>query len=207
VVFFDYGIGVKRGKIGYEQFMDRMASIGAGVRIRLLNQALLRLEWGIPLDPLVNRPITESGGNRPRLHFSIDFQDDWPEEVERFSIVYKDEYLRKSAWNIVDSEMKNPGSPLRKKIHENLALAQKAGEMGYPKEARKYYAKAAALGNTAYRQVETYLRENYKRMQDLRTAGEEASRLYKEGDYEKAKEIWQKIKEDAKMNPLVMEIM
>jgi len=207
VVFFDYGIGMKRGEIGYEQPLDRMASIGAGVRVRLLNQALLRLEWGIPLDPLVNRPITESGGNRPRLHFSIDFQDDWPEEVERFAKVYKEEYLRKAAWAIVDNEMKNPDSPLRKMVRENLALAKKAEEMGQMKEAKKYYAKAAALGNTAQRQVEAYLKENYMRMQDLRTAGEEASKLYKEGDYERSKELWLKIKEEAKMPPLVVEIM
>lgn len=207
VVFFDYGIGSKRGKIGTEQPFDRMASIGAGVRIRLLNQALLRLEWGVPLDPLVNRPITEGGGNRPRLHFSVDFQDDWPEEVERFTRVYNDEYLKKAAWAIVDSEMKKPDSPLWKMIRENLALAQKAEELGYPKEAKKYYAKAATLGNMAYRQVETYLKENYKRVWDLRKMGDEAKGLYREGNYEKAKEIWQKIKEDAKMNPLVMEIL
>lgn len=207
VLFFDYGYGSKRGQIQGEQTFNRMASIGAGIRVRLLNQALLRLEWGIPLDPLVNRPISEGGGNRPRLHFSIDFQDDWPEEVERFTKVYNDEYLSKSAWAIVDSEIKKPGSPLRKKIRENLALAQKAEELGYPKEAKKYYVKAATLGNTAHRQVETYLKENYKRMQELRRSDGEAVRLYGEGDYEKAKEIWQKIKKDARMNPLVMEIM
>jgi hemolysin activation/secretion protein len=206
VLFFDCGFGSKRGMIQGEQTFDRMASIGAGVRVRLLNQALLRLEWGVPLDPLVNRPITEGGGNRPRLHFSVDFQDDWPEEVERFTKVYNEEYLKKSAWLIVDDEMKKPDSILRKMIRENLALAKKAEELGYPKEAKKYYARAATLGNTAYRQVEGYLKENYKRAQELRKASDEASGLYRDGNYERAKEIWLKIKEDAKMNPLVMEI-
>ncbi len=42
VVFFDCAIGAKRGKLGGEQPLDRMASIGAGVRVRLLNQALIR---------------------------------------------------------------------------------------------------------------------------------------------------------------------
>ncbi len=84
VFFFDYGYGQKRGMIQGEQADRRMASIGAGVRIRILNQATLRLEWGIPLDPLVNRPFTEGGGNRPRLHFSIDFQDNLDREFKRF---------------------------------------------------------------------------------------------------------------------------
>lgn len=83
VFFFDYGYGQKRGMIEGEQADRRMASIGMGVRIRLLSQATLRLEWGIPLDPMVNRPLTEGGGNRPRLHFSIDFQDNLDKELKR----------------------------------------------------------------------------------------------------------------------------
>jgi hypothetical protein len=205
VLFFDFGYGSKRGRIGGEQPIDRMASIGAGVRVRLLNQALLRLEWGVPLDPLVNRPITESGGNRPRLHFSVDFQDDWPEEVERFTRVYNDEYLNKSAWRIVNDQMKDPNSPLRKKIYENLALAGKAGEMGYPKEAKRYYSKVVALGNAAYRQVDAYLKENYKHVKELWAMKAEAKLLYNEGDYEKARSMLEKVKEDAKMSPLVIE--
>lgn len=207
VLFFDYGWGMKRGKIEGEVSDRRMAGLGAGVRLRVLNQALIRLEWGIPLDPVVNYPLTERGGNRPRLHFSIDFQDDWPEEVERFTRVYNDEYLKKCAWQLLDDEMRRSDSPLRKKIYENLALAEKAMDMGHPKEARKYYKAASALGNDVFRQVETYLKENYKHMQSLRTASDEASKLFREGDYEKAKEMWQKIIEDAKMSPLTVEVM
>jgi hemolysin activation/secretion protein len=207
VVFFDYGAGMKRGLIQGEVSNRRMAGLGAGLRIRVLNQALLRLEWGIPLDPVVNYPLTERGGNRPRLHFSIDFQDDWPEEVERFTKVYGDEYLKKCAWQILDDEMRNPESPLRKKIYENLALAEKAQEMGYPKEAKRYYAAAAALGNNVFRQVETYLKENHKHLQSLRAASDEASRLFREGEYEKSKEMWQKVIEDAKISPLKLEML
>jgi hypothetical protein len=102
--------------------------------------------------------------------------------------------------------MRRPDSPLRKKIYENLALADKAKSMGYPKEAKKYYSIAATVGNTVFRQVETYLKENYKHIESLRAAGEEASKLFREGDYEKAKEMWQKIIEDAKMGPLTLEL-
>lgn len=202
VLFFDYGIGSKRGKIQGEQSVDRMASIGVGVRVKLMNQALLRLEWGIPLDPMVNRPITEGGGNRPRLHFSIDFQDDLPEEVERFSKVFKDEYLNKAAWDIVDKEMKNENSLLHKNIYKNLTLAKKAQKRGDMASAKKYYSKIASIGSSAYRQVEIYLKENYKNMDTLRAANEEAAAYYKEGDYKKSKEMSQKIIEDAKIKPL-----
>jgi hypothetical protein len=64
--------------------------------------------------------ITEGGGNRPRLHFSVDFQDDWPEEVERFAKVYKDEYLKKSAWKIVDDEMKGVEARIKRRVTDLL---------------------------------------------------------------------------------------
>ena len=83
VFFFDYGYGTKRGMIPGERSERRMASVGAGLRIRLFNQADLRLEWGIPLDPLVNRRLTRDGGNRPWLHFSLNFQDNIPQEAAR----------------------------------------------------------------------------------------------------------------------------
>lgn len=83
IFFFDYGYGEKRGQIQGEQNLRRMASVGAGIRIRVLNQADLRLEWATPLDPLVNRRLTEDGGNRPWFHFSLNFQDNLPEEAAR----------------------------------------------------------------------------------------------------------------------------
>lgn len=83
IFFFDYGCGQKRGDIQGEQSSRRMASIGTGLRIRVLNQADLRLEWAVPLDPMVNRRLTEDGGNRPWLHFSVTFQDNLPQEAER----------------------------------------------------------------------------------------------------------------------------
>jgi tetratricopeptide (TPR) repeat protein len=206
VFFWDYGYGCKRGQIEGEEVTRRMSGIGWGVRMRLLNQALLRLEWGIPMDPMVNYPLTERGGNRPRLHFSIDFQDDWPEEVERFAKVYKEEYLSKSAWDILREEMRNPKSDFRYEIARNLALAQKAEGLGHAKEARKYYARAISLGRNAEKQVEIYLKESYKRVNDLRSAGKEASKLFEEGDYEKAREMWQKIADDAKIQALRVEL-
>jgi hemolysin activation/secretion protein len=206
VLFFDYGYGRKRGQIEGEDTTRRMAGLGWGVRMRLINQALLRLEWGIPLDPVVNYPLTERGGNRPRLHLSIDFQDDWPEEVERFSKVYKEEYMSKSAWEIMNAEMRNPSSEFRRELCRYLELAKKAEEMGHAKEAGRYYKKALTMGRTAHKQVEIYLKENYRKIFGMRTASEEAKKLYEDGDYEKAKELWQKILDDGKIPPLKVEI-
>ncbi len=205
VVFFDYGWGSKRGMIQGEQSERRMAGIGAGVRIRLMNQALLRLEWGFPLMPMVNGPLTE--WERSRMHFSVDFQDDIPEEVERFRKVQKEEYIKSSAWRILDEEMKNAGSPLRQKIDEYTAIAETAEKQGDLEKSREYYGKVVAIGDAAFRQTETYLKDNYNNIEALRTANREAAEYYKKGEVGKAKEAWQKIVGDAKVKPLVLEIM
>lgn len=69
VTFFDYGWGNKRNVLTNEKDTANLMSTGAGLRILLLDKAILRLEWGFPVgDPA----ITESG--KSRFHFSLDFE-------------------------------------------------------------------------------------------------------------------------------------
>jgi hemolysin activation/secretion protein len=69
LVFFDYGYGRRRGALKTEDSDVSMASFGTGIRIRLLDNALLRLEWGFPVG---DRPISESADSR--FHFAINFE-------------------------------------------------------------------------------------------------------------------------------------
>ena len=119
VFFFDYGYGMKRGMINGEQSKRNMSSLGAGVRIRLLNQATLRLEWGFPLQ-FANLPFTEF--DRSRLHFSIDFQDQLPKEAQRLS-----------------KEIKETPNPLQyySRMKEKEVAAKKAAEENAALEAGK----------------------------------------------------------------------
>lgn len=87
ILFFDYAFGYRRGKIEGERTFDRMGSLGLGVRVRLYDQMYLRLEWGVPLAPAVDEPMSEMA--RSRIHFSIDFQDQIPREIARISKIIR----------------------------------------------------------------------------------------------------------------------
>lgn len=67
--FLDYGWGNRRDASSTEKDTVNMKSIGAGVRIKLSDQGILRIEWGFPL---LDDSITEEGHSR--FHFSLDFQ-------------------------------------------------------------------------------------------------------------------------------------
>jgi hemolysin activation/secretion protein len=85
VAFFDYGYGQRRDALGNEQQRVGIASIGTGVRLRLFNQALVRLEFGFPVSS--DEPTT--GGTKMRTHISVTFEDRFHEEFERISNIIK----------------------------------------------------------------------------------------------------------------------
>ncbi|MFH0772625.1 MAG: ShlB/FhaC/HecB family hemolysin secretion/activation protein [Candidatus Omnitrophota bacterium] len=69
LTFLDYGWGKRKGASPTENPTANMASIGSGVRLKLSEQSILRLEWGFPFG---DDSITEEGHSR--FHFSLDFQ-------------------------------------------------------------------------------------------------------------------------------------
>jgi len=70
LIFFDHAYGEKRGAFATETDDVHYASYGAGMRIRLYDQVLLRLEWGFAAG---DASITEAG--KSRFHFAISFED------------------------------------------------------------------------------------------------------------------------------------
>jgi tetratricopeptide (TPR) repeat protein len=118
----------------------------------------------------------------------------------------KEERIREGALKIVSAEMSNPSSPLRQKIYESFYQGEKAEARGDWAEARKYYGEVSRLGRAAQQRTATYVKELDSQVEELRKKDLLAEEYYKDGNYEKAKEVWQKIKEDAKLKPLTVEI-
>jgi hemolysin activation/secretion protein len=205
VGFFDYGYGMKRSVQQGELGKRKMAGAGVGVRVNLLDQATLRLEWGFVLDTMANMPYTQF--DRQRLHFSIDFQDKMPEEIERFQKLYREDYIKESAWKMVNLEMKNPDSLLRQKIYEYLSEADRYYAAGDLKSARKYYEKVETIGMNAHRQAEAYIRECYEQIDGLNKDISSAEVMMREGSYDKAKETLQKVKESAQPKQLFIKVI
>jgi len=69
LAFFDYGYGEKHGRLGNEQKKVTFASFGTGLRIRVYDRMLLRLEWGFPV---AERPLTETADSRFHLSLNIE---------------------------------------------------------------------------------------------------------------------------------------
>lgn len=85
LLFVDYAYGGRRGvNLWTENNKVNLMSAGAGVRVNVFDQAVVRLEWGFPLGDrkLWGRKPT-SGSPAGRLHFSIDFEDKILRELER----------------------------------------------------------------------------------------------------------------------------
>ncbi|MGB2599189.1 MAG: ShlB/FhaC/HecB family hemolysin secretion/activation protein [Candidatus Omnitrophota bacterium] len=70
VLFFDQGYGEKRGVLTTEKTRASLASVGAGLRMRLYNKAVLRLEWGFPVG---DKPLTETANSRFHISLNVEF--------------------------------------------------------------------------------------------------------------------------------------
>jgi hypothetical protein len=147
VGFFDYGYGEQRGN----PKPHTMASVGAGVRMSFYNQVLLRLEWGFPLKPPGQDFLTE-GMCPGRFHISLNIEDKLPSEVERIIKEMRQERMRNEAWAIIDEELADTNSPIRKKISDYLSLAEDMRNTGRLKESKEAYHMVMKLGNSLYKQ-------------------------------------------------------
>ena len=207
ILFFDYGWGMKRNASGTEIGKRKLASLGAGLRFRLFDQATLRLEWGWPMDGYgwADSPYTEFAHSR--FHFSLDFQDDIPEEIQRIYGEMKENNIKSESWSILNSEMKKPDSPLRKKLHKYYYLAKEYEKNLDYKKAKEYYYKTMTAGKSIYRQTEAYVKDTIRQRNSLENDMNVAAMLNKNGEHKKAKEVWQNVAENAKIKPLILEVL
>lgn len=68
LAFYDVGWGWKRSPDPTDEENAQMQSVGAGIRLLPVDNAVVRLEWGFPLG---DSTVTEEGHSR--FHFGIDF--------------------------------------------------------------------------------------------------------------------------------------
>lgn len=201
VTFADYGWGGRRGALQSEKGEANLLGLGAGVRFSLFNQAFIRMEWGFPMG--ANNPSTEGG--RGRFHFSVDFQDKLPEEIERIKQIMEEEDIQRFSWAVVNEELSRPESELAYKFRGYLYLAKKSYDEGNLEVARAYYEKINLLGASLYQQADAYVREALGKKKELKSLLPIARKDFQEGNLEQAKEIWQKIIDNSNLKQLTFE--
>ncbi len=200
LVFVDYGYGWKRGALPAEKYSANLIGVGAGIRGNFFNQALVRLEWGFPVGDYTTN---ESG--RSRFHFSVDFQEKLPEEIERIRQIVEEENIKKWAWQLVNAELARPDSAVRKKLYRYRRLANLYYQEKKFKPAKDYYEKINLLGSSLYQQAEEYVRSCLACQKALRERDNFALACFKEGKLGEAKNLWKKNIAEAVLKPLVLE--
>jgi tetratricopeptide (TPR) repeat protein len=196
VAFLDYGYGTRRGA---NEKPDSLLGAGAGVRLDLYGQGVLRMEWAYPLGDM-----PESEGKASRFHISVDIQEKLPEEIARIRKLAAEEDIKRLAWLLVNEEMGRFDSPLRNKILTELYLAQKYYKDGDLEAAKKFYEDISKITKMLYRQAEEYVRACVEHERTLKERCDMAVATYKEGRIEEAKDMWKKIAEEAKFKPLTL---
>lgn len=201
VFFVDHGWGKRRGARATEHKSVNQLGIGPGIRIRLYNQANLRFAWGFPI--AANHPITEKGDSQ--FHFSVDFQDRLPEEIERIQKVIEEENIKRWTRKLIDEEFSSPDNPIRDKIYNYLQLAENNYKEGNLEESKRLYEKIRDTGLSLYEQVRDYVQECIWQQKELQKMHKLALATYEEGRFEEAKELWEKIIQEAKPKSLILE--
>ena len=200
VVFADYGWGQRRGALEAEKKTVNDVGVGAGLRVSLFNQALVRLEWGFPIG---DHMITEGGNSQ--FHFSVDFQEKLPEELARIKKFREEQAAKQMAQELIDGELKRESSQLRQRIENYRALAKAAFEEGRLRDARDIYEHIAEIGKSVYQQAEDYVATLFQKEDQLSQRHRLAFAKYREGKLVEARQIWQKIVEEGKPDTLVFE--
>lgn len=195
LIFFDYGWG-RRKPIGTERKRYNLKGIGLGIRFRLYNQVLIRLEWGYPIG---DKQITEGGS--ARFHFSFDLEERLPEEIKKMQMTRQEDYIKAWTWEILEEELARKDSPLRKKLFTYLYIAETAQNKKDWAKAKKYYKKVISISNSLYEDVKKYITACFDAEKELKEYDQLAHTYYKEGNFIKAKEVWQDLITKAKIKP------
>ena len=202
VLFTDHAYGWRDGVIESEEKPETyMGSVGAGVRVRLYNQVLVRCEWGFPIG---DKSITES--KSPRFHIAVDFEDQIDREIQRIGAQMKEARNKQIAERLVNDELNTPGSPLKAQMDTYLRKAQEAEARGDLEEAKSYYTKIKTTTLSLQKQAENYVQDCMTQQKQLEEYNKKALQYYNENNIEKAKDLWQKVADSSEIQPLVLKL-
>lgn len=188
VLFVDYGHGRRRGNAANDEKSVNMLGAGAGLRLKLYDQANLRLEWGFPVG---DDTLTHSADSW--FHFAFEMQERLPEEIKRIQEELLEDRIRSSAWELVNAELSRPESPVRKKLVSYAMFAQAYYKRGRLQAAKACYEKVITLGTSLYEQSQAYARKSLRKQKELEQTRAIALAHFKEGRFSEARDLWEKV--------------
>ncbi|MFC1510639.1 hypothetical protein ACFL49_03160, partial [Candidatus Omnitrophota bacterium] len=145
-------------------------------------------------DDLTDLDYTSQG---PFVRLTGKFYDRTPEEALRDEQRWVDEKIKRWAWAMVRDELADLRSPILFELNQYFSLAQKAAELDQLEESRRIYRDIIKAGQLMYEEASEYIRGHIVREKRLREMKAQADQFYKNGEYEKAKKILEKILEES----------
>ncbi|MBZ0165889.1 MAG: tetratricopeptide repeat protein, partial [Candidatus Omnitrophica bacterium] len=146
-------------------------------------------------DDLTNLDYTTYG---PFVRVTGKLYDRSPEEIERARQKWLQEKVTRWAWVMVQDELARDESPILRELNDYFVMAQLAFENGDYEESRQIYKDIIIAGRMMHDEAAEFIRKNVRKEERLQQMKELADQYYKNGQYEKAKKILEKILEEAK---------
>ncbi|OGX56977.1 MAG: hypothetical protein A2447_05700 [Omnitrophica WOR_2 bacterium RIFOXYC2_FULL_38_12] len=132
----------------------------------------------------------------PFVRMTGKLYDRTPEERERARQRWLDEKIRGWAWVMVNEELSKENSPVLQELNEHFIMAQEVYDRGEVEEARKIYKDIVIAGQMMFEEASEYIRGAISKEEKLKEMKVLADQYFKNGQYEKAKKILEKILEE-----------
>lgn len=132
----------------------------------------------------------------PFIRLTGKIYDRTPEEAERSYQRWMNEKIAVWAWIMVNEELSNNNSPVLAQLNEYYAMAEVAHQEGDLEESRRIYKDIIAAGQLMMEEASEHIRTQIAGEKDLQGRINLADQYMKNGQYEKARKILEKVLED-----------
>jgi uncharacterized repeat protein (TIGR01451 family) len=165
--------------------------VGAGYNFTDFNDDLTSLDYTV---------------HGPFIRITGKFYDRTPEEIERARQRRLEEMIKLWAWELVNKELAKPESPICQELYRYYYFAKRFEEEGKLHKAKESYQMSLQIGKMMYTEAEEYIRGRIELEKKLKKDNLLALEYYRQGRLLEAKQLWQKIKQQAQSEPITMEV-
>ena len=154
-------------------------------------------------DDLTHLDYTAQG---PFIRITGKLYDRTPKEIERARQKWLEQKLKQWAWELVQDELAKPDSPVMQELYRYYYLTKQFKDEGKLNQAKECYQRSLQIGRMMYAKAEEYVRGRIELEKKLKKDNQLALEHYHKGRLLEAKQLWQKIKQEAKPELISIEV-
>lgn len=145
-------------------------------------------------DDLTELDYTAQG---PFVRLTGKFYDRTPEEIDRARQKWIDEKIFRWAWMMVQEELNRSDSPILEELNQYFLMAEEAYEKNDYEMSHRLYKDIIMAGQMMFQEASEYIRGRIHLEEQFQDVYKKANQYLKNGEYEKAKKILEKLLEEA----------